>query len=98
MLHFSLFVPTQSNVKLDNGNTSHAQGVGVILCCFTNLPIIYRVGTIYYSLGHPSNTISLGPIKFYVGFQKVVSEPLEHCDFFTLNIALGYHPTRLGTV
>ena len=27
------------------------------------------------------HTISLGTLKFYVGFQKFTSEPLEHCDF-----------------
>ena len=36
---------------------------------------------VYYCPGHPSNTISLGDLKFYVRFQNVTSEPLERCDF-----------------
>ena len=68
-------------MKLTNGNTGHAQVIGVILCCFPNYYIIYPVGTVYYYPGHPSNTISSGYLNFYVGFQKVVSETLEHCDF-----------------
>ena len=29
----------------------------------------------------PSINISAGALKFYVGFQKVASKSLEHCDF-----------------
>ena len=76
-----MFVPTKATVKLVNGNTGHAQGIGIILCCFPNCLIIYPVGPVYYCTGHPSNTISSGALKFYIGFKKVTSEPLEHCDF-----------------
>ena len=30
MSHFSVFVPTKANVKLDIGNTVHTQGIGII--------------------------------------------------------------------
>ena len=76
-----MFVPTKATVKLANGNTGHAQGIGIILCRFTNFSIIYPVGPVYYCPGHPSNTISSGALKFYIGLKKVTSEPLEHCDF-----------------
>ena len=36
---------------------------------------------VYYCPGHPSNTISSGALKLYVGFQKVMPDPLEHCYF-----------------
>ena len=36
MSHFSMFVPTKATGKLDNGNTGHAQGIGIILCRFHN--------------------------------------------------------------
>ena len=42
---------------------------------------IYPFGTVYYFPGHPSNTISSGALKFYIGFKKVTSEPLENCNF-----------------
>ena len=42
---------------------------------------MYPVGPVYYCPGHPSNTISSGALKFYIGFKTVTSEPLEHCDF-----------------
>ena len=76
-----MFIPTKATVKLANGNTGHAQGIGVILCWFTNCLIIYPVGPVYYCLGQPSNIISSGALKFHARFQKVTSEPLEDCDF-----------------
>ena len=36
MSNFYMFVPTKATVKFSNGNTGHAQGIGVILCHFTN--------------------------------------------------------------
>ena len=38
-------------------------------------------GTSLLFPGNLYNTISSGALKFYVGFQKVTSEPLEHSDF-----------------
>ena len=76
MPHFSMFVPTKTTVKMVNGNTVHAQGSWVILCCFSKCYIIYPVGLIYYFPGHPTNTISSGDLKFYGGFQKVTSETI----------------------
>ena len=68
MSHFSMFVLTKATVKLDNGNTGHAQGIGIILCRFPNCSIIYPVGPVYYCPDYPSNTISSGALKFYIGF------------------------------
>ena len=68
MSHISMFVPTKSTVKLANGNTIRVQGIGIVLCCLPNYSIIYPVGMVYYCLGHPSNTISSGSLKFYVSF------------------------------
>ena len=76
-----MFVPTKSDVKLAYANMVHAQVIGIVLCNFTDCPIIYPVVTVYYFPGNPSNTISSGDLKFYPGFQKVTSEHLEHCDF-----------------
>ena len=78
---FLCFPPTKATVKLANGNMVHAQVIGIILCRFPNCPIIYPAVPVYYCPGCPSKTISLGCLKFYVGFQKVASEPLEYCDF-----------------
>ena len=81
MSQFYMFVPTKATMKVANGNMGHAQGIGIILCRFADCSIIYPVGPVYYFPGHPSNIISSGALKFYVGFQKVTSEILEHCDF-----------------
>ena len=67
MSHFSMFVPTDSTVKLYNGNTGHAQGIGIILCRFPNYYIIYPVEPVYYFPGRPSKTTSSGALKFYIG-------------------------------
>ena len=82
MSQFYMFVPTNTNVKLANVNTVHAQVIGIMLFHFTNCSIIYLVGPVYYCPGHPSNTISSCALKFYFGFINITSEPLEHCDFF----------------
>ena len=81
MSYFSMFLPTKATVKLANGNTVHSQGVGIILCSFPKCLMIYPVGPFYYFPGHPSNTIPLGALKFYIGFKKFASETLEHCDY-----------------
>ena len=74
--HFSMFVTTKATVKLANGNTGHAQEIGIILYRFPNCSIIYPVGPVYYCPGHPYNTISSGALNFYIGLKKVTSEPL----------------------
>ena len=80
---FYIFVPTKVTIKLDNRNTGRAQWIGIVLCCFTNCPIICPVVPVCYFSDSPSNTISLGALKFYVGFQKVTSKPIEYCDFIS---------------
>ena len=57
MSHFYISVSTKATIKFTNGNTLHAQLIGIILCRFTNCSIIYTVGPVYYFQGHPSNTI-----------------------------------------
>ena len=78
---FSMFFPTKATVKLANGNTWHAQGIGIILCRFPNFSILYTVGPVYYFPVHPSITISSGDLNFHAGFQKFTSERLEYCDY-----------------
>ena len=46
MPKISMFVPTKATVKLDNGKTGHAEGIGIILCHFIKCSIIYPVGYI----------------------------------------------------
>ena len=58
MSNFSMFVSTKATVKLSNGNTGHAQGIGIILCPFPEFSMIYLVRPFYYFPGHPFNTIS----------------------------------------
>ena len=77
----SMFSNTKATVNLANRNTVHTQGIGIILCRFPNCLIIYPVVPFYCCPGHPSNTTSSAVLKFYIGFKKVTSEPLEHCDF-----------------
>ena len=79
--HFSMFVSTKATVKLSNVSTGHAQGIGIMFCHFPKCLIIYPVGPVYYCPCHPSNTVSSGALKFYVGFKNVTSETLEHFDF-----------------
>ena len=68
MSRFSMLVSTKANEKLDNINMVHSQVIGYILYYFPNCSIIYTVVPVYYCPGHLSNTISLGALKFCVGF------------------------------
>ena len=81
MSKLSMFVLIKSTMNLANGNTGHAQIIGIILCRFPNCPIIYPVVPVYYCTGHPSNTISFVFFKFYIGSQSFTSELLDHCGF-----------------
>ena len=80
MQQFSMFVPTQTNTKLDNGNRGYVKGIGIILCYFPNWPIIYPVGPVYWCPGHLYSTISLVALKNYLGFKNFTPEPLKYCD------------------
>ena len=81
MSQFSMFLPIEATAKLANQNTGYAQVIGIISCCFPNCYILYPVGPFYYCPGHPYDTISSGALKFYVGFEKLTSEPLEYYEF-----------------
>ena len=85
MSHFSNLFPSKATVKLANGNMVHAQGIGKFLYHFPNCYIIYPVGKVYYCPGQSYNTISSGALKLFVVFQKFISKPLEHCEFFGLH-------------
>ena len=56
------------------------------------------MGPVYYCPCHPYNTILLITLKFYADLQKVTSKTIEHCDFFTLKVALGSHSTGIITI
>ena len=79
-------------------NMGHAQVIGIVLCWFPNCSIIYLVWPVYYCPGHPSNTISSGDLKFYVGFQKLLLNLLNIVTLLTLKVILVDHPTRLKTI
>ena len=59
-----MFLLTKANLKLYDGNMGHDQVIGIVLCYLTKCPSIYTSGPVYLCLDHPSNTISLGDLKF----------------------------------
>ena len=77
MSHFNMCVLTKANLKLYDGNMGHDLVIGIVLCYLTNRPIIYTSGQFYLCLDHPSNKISLGALKCYVGFKKYNYEPFN---------------------
>ena len=58
MSYFSMFVPTRATVKMANGNTGHAQGIGIFLCHF---PKLY-----YYISGGTSLILSRSLFQHYI--------------------------------
>ena len=77
MSHFTMLVSTKDTVKMDNVNTGHSQGVCIILCHFTNCPIIDTVRPVYFF------QVSLQTLSYWVPSNIFwLSESLDHCDFF----------------
>ena len=81
MSHFYMFFSTKVNVKMANVNMGQHQGIMILLCCFPKFRIIYPVKQVCYFSSQPSNTISLGELKCYVGFKDITYKTLEQCDF-----------------
>ena len=98
MSQFSMFVPTKAVVKLANGNTVHAQGVGIILCRFPNFSIIYPVEWVCYCTGHPSKTISSGALIFYAIFLRLHLNIFNIVTLLTLEVVIGDNHTRLKKI
>ena len=44
MSHTSMFMPTKDTVKLANGNTGNAQGIGIFRAIFLTVPLYIRWG------------------------------------------------------
>ena len=95
MSHFSMFYPTKATMKLANGNTGHAQGIGIIVCCFHNCSIIYLVGPVCYCPGHPPTPSNQFPSNFMFVFRRLHNNILNIVIFLTLRVVLGDHPARL---
>ena len=98
MLHYSMFVPTKSTVKLDNGSTLHTQVIGIFLCRFPKCSVIYTVGPVYYfqvTLPTPSHHVTS---NFMLAFKKLRQNLLNIVTLLTLKVVLGYHSTRLKTI
>ena len=55
MSHFSKLSPIKATVKLANIKTGHDQGIGIILCRYSECPIIYPVGPVFNYTFQPSN-------------------------------------------
>ena len=96
--NFPMFVLTKATVKLANENMVHVQGIGVILCRFPNCSIIHPSGTVYYCPGHPSNTISSGPLKFILVLKRLHLNLLKIVTLLNLKVVLGDHTTRHATI
>ena len=88
-LNFSILVPTRANINFYDGNTGHAQVIGIILCKFPNCSNIYTLGPVYYCTDHPSNTISLDALKFHFGFKRFDLNHLNTVNLWTLKASLG---------
>ena len=71
MSHISIFFPTKATVKMANGKTGHAEGIGIILCYFHNCPIIFLVGPVCCCPDHPSNTTSRVTSNFMLVLERL---------------------------
>ena len=74
-------IPTKATLKLANGNMGHAQGIGFILCCFTNCLILYPVGAFFIfqvTLPTASHQVSS---NFMLGFKRLHLNLLNIVNF-----------------
>ena len=95
MSQFSMFVPTKYTAKLANGNTGHAQGIGIIFIAFLNVQfyiqrdqfIIFQVTLTTLSHQVPQN--------FMLVLKKLHLKLLNIVTLLTLKVVLGYHHNRI---
>ena len=93
MSQFSIFFPTKATVKLDNVNTGHAQGIGIVLCSFPNCLIIYPVFQVTLPILYHQV-----PSSFILVFKRLYLNLLNIVTFLTLKVVLGDHSTRLAKI
>ena len=96
--HFSMFVPTKATVKLDNGKTGHAQGIGIILCHFLTVPLYlqwYQFIIFLVTLPTPSHQVLS---YFMLAFKGLLLNLFNIVNLFTPMVVLRYHLTRLKKV
>ena len=94
MSHFYMFVPSKDILKIARGNTGHAQGIGIILCSFTNFTIIYPMVPVYYfqfTLPTPYNWV---PSNVMLILKRLHLNLLKFDILLTLKVILGENPTR----
>ena len=93
MSHFSMFVPTKATGKLDNGNTGHAQGIGIFYAALLTVRIYppldqcISVQVTLLTLNHKV------PSSFILFFKRLHLNLLNIVTLSTLKVFLGDHPT-----
>ena len=98
MSRFSMFVPTKATVKLANGNTVHAQVIGIILYCFPNCSVIYPVGPVFIVYVTLPTLYNQVPSSFTLVFKRLHMNLLNIVTLLTLRVVLGDHHTSLTTI
>ena len=96
MSHISVVVITKATVKLANGKAGHAQVVKVFFVCLPNLTLIYPVVPVFIVL--VTLPIQSRWVTLNVNFFSLHLNLLNIVNFFTLNVSLEDHPTKLRTL
>ena len=98
MSHFSMFVPTKATVKLANGNTAHAQKLGLFYVVSLTVPLYIQWDQfiiVQVILPTSSNQV---PSNFMLGFKRLRLNLLKFLTLLTLKVVLGDHPTILKMI
>ena len=94
-----MFPPTKATVKLANGDTGNAQGIGIILyVIFLTVTLYFRREQfiiVYVTLPTPYHQV---PSNFMLVFKNLHLELLNIVTLLTLKVVLGYYPNRIKTI
>ena len=94
--HTFLCLYHDATVKLANGNTVHAQLIGIVLYFFVILYIQWGDFIIFHvTFPTPSDWV---PFNFIFNFKRLHINLLNILILLTLRVVLGYHSTRLKTI
>ena len=98
MSYFSMFFPTKANVKLANGNTGHAQGIGIIYVAFLTVRLYIQLDQfIIFQVTLPTLYHHV-PSSFILVLKRLHMNLLNIVTLLTLKVVLGDHLTRLATI
>ena len=99
MSHFSMFFPTKATLKLANGNTGHAQGIGNLFYVdFLTVRLYIQLDQFIIVQVTLPTLYNQVPSSFILVLRSLHLNLLNIVTLLIFKVVLGDHPTRLATI